>query len=92
MHSLSWFQNGFKLYIFFAQLSISKRTKFYSDIVRKSEGDQRALFKVVTTVMDKRKTCGNLPNRESANVLAKKFNDFYSNKVLQIINNINIKI
>jgi len=71
-----------------AQLSISKRTKFYSDIVQNSEGDQRALFKVVTTVMDKRKTCGNLPNYESANVLANKFNDFYSNKVLKIRNNI----
>ena len=38
--------------------------------------------------MDKRKSCGNLPNCESANVLANKFNDFYSNKVLKIRNNI----
>ena len=71
-----------------SELVTSKRTKYYSDIISKCEGDQRSLFKIVSTVLDKRKSSGALPQFENPEVLANKFNDFYSNKVLQIRNKI----
>lgn len=71
-----------------AQLVTSKREKYYSDIISKCEGDQRALFKIVSTVLDKRKSSGSLPQFENPVILANKFNDFYCNKVLQIRNKI----
>lgn len=71
-----------------AQLVTSKRSKYYSDLISKCEGDQRALFNIVSTVLDKRKTSGTLPQYENPEILANKFNDFYSNKVLQIRNKI----
>ena len=39
-------------------------------------------------MLDKRKSSGTLPQFENPEVLANKFNDFYSNKVLQIRNKI----
>ena len=69
-------------------LVISKRKKYYSDLISKCEGDQRSLFKIVSTVLDKRKSSGTLPQFENPKILANKFNDFYSNKVLQIRNKI----
>ena len=71
-----------------AQLVTSKRSKYYSDLISKCEGDQHSLFKIVSTVLDKRKTSGTLPQHENPEILANKFNDFYSNKVLQIRNKI----
>lgn len=71
-----------------AQLAISKRTQFFSNLIQKSEGDQRALFNLVFTVMDKRNTSRILPQFENPTVLANQFNHFYSNKVLQIRNKI----
>lgn len=67
-----------------AQLVTSKRTKYYSDLISNCEGDQRALFKIVSTVLDKRKSSGSLPQFENPEILANTFNDFYSDKVLQI--------
>ena len=71
-----------------AQLVTAKRTQYYSNLIAKCEGDQRALFNIVNTVMDKRKTAGKLPQFSNAKTLANKFNGFYSNKVLQIRNKI----
>ena len=71
-----------------SELVISKRSQYFSNIISKCEGDQRALFKVVSTVMDKRKSSGVLPHFENPKLLANKFNNFYSNKVKQIRNNI----
>lgn len=71
-----------------ARLAFSKRTQFFSNLIQKSDGDQRALFNVVSTMMDKRKISGILPHFESPKILANKFNNFYSNKVLQIRNKI----
>lgn len=71
-----------------AQLAVSKRTEYYSNMISKSEGDQRALFNIVSTVLDKRKSSGVLPQFEDSKALANKFNNFYSNKVLQIRNKI----
>ena len=67
-----------------AQLSTTKRKQYFSDLIQKSEGDQQALFKIVSTVMDKRKMSGILPVYSNSVTLANKFNNFYSNKVLQI--------
>ena len=71
-----------------AQLVTEKRSQYFSNLISKCEGDQRALFKIVSTVMDKRKTGGTLPQFQKPKLLANKFNSFYSNKVLQIRNNI----
>ena len=71
-----------------AQLVTEKRSQYFSNLISKCEGDQRALFKLVSTVMDKRKNAGTLPQFQKPEVLANKFNSFYSNKVLKIRNNI----
>ena len=71
-----------------AHLVSLKRSQYFSDIISKCEGDQRALFNIVSTVLDKRKTSGTLPQFDNAKVLANKFNNFYSNKILQIRNKI----
>jgi hypothetical protein len=71
-----------------AQLATSKRKEYFSRIISKCEGDTHALFNIVTTVLDKRKTSGILPQFENPKALANKFNNFYSNKVLQIRNKI----
>ena len=71
-----------------AQLVTTKRTQYYSDLIDKCDGDQRALFNIVNTVMDKRKTTGKLPQFSNPKTLANQFNNFYSNKVLKIRNKI----
>ena len=71
-----------------AKLVISEHTKYFSDMISKCEGDQHALFKIVSTVMDKQKSSGVLPQCDDSKMLANKFNNFYSNKVLQIRNKI----
>ena len=71
-----------------AKLVTDKRKKYFSDLISKCDGDNRALFKIVNTVMDKRKTTGMLPKFEDSKTLANQFNNFYSNKVLQIRNKI----
>ena len=71
-----------------ANLVTLKRSQYLSDIISKCEGDQRALFNIVTTVLDKRKTSGTLPQFDDAKILANKFNNFYSNKILNIRNKI----
>ena len=71
-----------------AQLSVSKRSLFYSNLIEKNKGDQRALFNIVSKVLDKQKTSGILPQFNNPKVLANKFNDFYHNKVLKIRNDI----
>lgn len=71
-----------------AQLATSKRAEYFANIISKCEGDTHALFNIVTTVLDKRKTSGILPQFENPKDLANKFNNFYSDKVLHIRNNI----
>ena len=71
-----------------AQLVSTKRAEYYTDLIAKCEGDQRALLKIVDTVLDKRKTNSKLPQFNSPKVLANQFNQFYSNKVSQIRNKI----
>ena len=71
-----------------AQLATSKRSMFYSNLIEKKRGDQNALFKIVSTLLDKQKTSGTLPEFRDPNVLANTFNDFYYNKVKKIRENI----
>ena len=71
-----------------AELATRKRSSFYANMISKCGSDQRALYKIVSTVMDKRKSSGILPQFESPKILANKFNNFYANKVLHIRNNI----
>lgn len=71
-----------------SKLVTDKRKQYFSDLITKCEGDQRALFKIVNTVMDKRKTTGILPEFNDPKTLANQFNNFYFNKVHQIRNKI----
>ena len=71
-----------------AQLATSKRSMFYSNLIEKNRGDQNALFKIVSTVLDKQTTSGTLPEFRDPNVLANTFNNFYFNKVKKIRENI----
>ena len=71
-----------------AQLVTSKRTQYFSNIISRCEGDQRSLFKIVATVLDKRGSSGSLPQFENPEILANQFNEFYSTKVLKIRNKI----
>ena len=71
-----------------AKLVTCKRTEYFSNLITKCEGDNRALFSIVNTVMDKRKTTGILPECNNPRTLANQFNNFYSDKVSQIRNKI----
>ena len=71
-----------------AQLVTRKRSDYLAGIIAKCEGDQRALLKIVNTVLDKRKNTAKLPEFNSPKTLANQFNEFYSNKVAQIRNKI----
>ena len=71
-----------------AKLVTTKREQYLSDIIGKCENDQRALRNIVNTVLDKRKTTVKLPQCNDHKTLANKFNNFYSNKVQQIRDNI----
>ena len=71
-----------------SHLVTTKRTQYFSNLIAKCEGDTRAMFNIVNTVMDKRKTTEKMPQFSNAKTLANQFNKFYSNKVLKIRNNI----
>ena len=71
-----------------AQLAHSKRSQYFSNLISECEGDQRSLYKVVSTVLDKGKNIRSLPSYENPVCLANKFNQFYKNKVAKIRNQI----
>ena len=71
-----------------AQLSVCKRSQYFGNLIKNSEGDQRSLYKVVSTLLDKSKHLRILPSFDNATNLANKFNNFYKDKVSDIRNNL----
>ena len=71
-----------------AELSNSKRSQYFGNLISNCEGDQRSLYKVVSTILDKGKNLRSLPSYENPTCLANQFNTFYKSKVSQIRNQI----
>ena len=59
----------------------SKRSDYYSQLIKSKSGDQRALFSIVNKLFDKTKSSCKLPQYDNSKELANKFNHFYINKV-----------
>ena len=66
-----------------AILSKSKQQQYYSDIIQRSEGDQKALYNIVSNLLDTKKRSV-LPQSENTEDLANKFNTYYTEKVEKI--------
>ena len=68
-----------------AHLATLKRSQYYRNLIQKNDGDQSALFKIVSKVLDKTKSNVTLPQFDNKpDVLANRFNTFYKNKVDEI--------
>ena len=64
-------------------LSISKRKKYYSQVISDSKNSQRDLYKICNTLLDTQK-CKSLPDFENPNQLANHFNTFFLHKITTI--------
>ena len=62
-------------------LAALKRSQYYSNLIQKNEGDQSSMFKIVSQVLDKKKTSSALPQFDNPVNLANRFNKFYTQKV-----------
>ena len=70
-----------------ANLSSTKRSQYYTRLIRESKDNQGSLFKIVSQVLDKNQHSGTIPQYEkNLNTLAKDFNHFYVDKVSKIRN------
>ena len=68
-----------------AHLATLKRSQYYRNLIQKNDGDQSALFKVVSQVLDKTKSNVTLPQFDNhPENLANRFNTFYKDKVANI--------
>lgn len=64
-----------------AHLATLKRSQYYRNLIHKNNGDQSALFKIVSQVLDKNKSV-TLPQFDNQPInLANRFNTFYIEKV-----------
>lgn len=66
------------------ELSTLKRSQYYSNLIKKNEGDTSSLFNIVLKLLDKQKSSGILPHFDNPENLANKFNNFYTDKVKNI--------
>ena len=66
-----------------AHLSIEKQKAYYSKIIVDNGNDQRALFKVVTHVLDRKKV-KTLPKYDDPTILADEFNEYYIKKICDL--------
>ena len=66
-----------------ADLSIIKQKNFYTAVIERNRGNQKNLYKIVTTLLDKDR-CKVLPDHYDDGVLANDFNKFYIDKVRKI--------
>ena len=71
-----------------AEMSSTKRSDYFGNLIASKEGDQRSLFQIVSKLLDKTQASGILPQHEDSENLASKFNQFYVDKVDNIRNNI----
>ena len=65
------------------QLSKLKRCEYYKDLIGKHEGDQKALFKIVSEMLDT-KNVAVYPQCNKTLDLANEFNNFYISKVTKL--------
>ena len=70
-----------------AALSIEKKKSHYSNVIEKSSNNQKTLYKIVTTVLDK-KVSKVLPTYSDPLILANEFNSFFIDKIQYIRSNI----
>ena len=66
-----------------AELGKIKRAGYYSNLIAKCNGDQKALYSVVSDLLDTKKV-RTLPLGDNEVELANKFNQFYMNKINNI--------
>ena len=71
-----------------AEMSSTKRSAYFGNLIASKEGDQRSLFQIVSKLLDKTKASGILPQHEDSKDLASKFNQFnwnfyFSSRVLR---------
>ena len=72
-----------------ASLSSTKRSQYYTHLIKDCKDNQSSLFKVVSQVLDKNKHSGLIPQYEKNHkTLANDFNNYYVNKVTKIRNEI----
>ena len=66
-----------------AELAKSKRADYYSNLIAKCNGDQKALYSIISDLLDTKKV-KTLPQCDNEVELANKFNHFYVNKIKNI--------
>ena len=66
-----------------AELAKSKRAAYYSDRISRCNGDQKALYNIVSDLLDTKKVKV-LPQCDDEVELANKFNQFYLDKIKKI--------
>ena len=72
-----------------ASLSSTKRSQYYSHLIKDCNKNQGSLFKIVSQVLDKNKHSNIVPQYEkNTEKLANDFNNFYVDKVTKIRNEI----
>ena len=71
-----------------ANMSNSKRSTYYKNLIAAKKGDQRGLYSIVNHLFDKTKSSGTFPEHNNATELANKFNNFYVDKVTNLRNKI----
>ena len=70
-----------------AVLSRKKQQEYYSDLIQRSEGDQKALYNIVSNLLDTKKESV-MPQCENTADMANKFNSYYTEKVDKLRANI----
>ena len=66
-----------------AELAKTKRAAYYSNIIAKCNGDQKALYSIVSDLLDTKKVQV-LPQCDNEVELANRFNQFYVDKIKKI--------
>ena len=64
-------------------MSLSKQNSYYSKIVEETGNDQKTLFKVANSLLDKEKS-RTLPDHTDSLELANRFNNYYTTKIDKI--------
>lgn len=70
-----------------AELSMKKQNEHYTKIVEKAGNDQKTLFNVANTLLDRREA-RTLPEHTDALELANEFNEYYIDKINKLRNTI----
>lgn len=71
-----------------SNLARDKRVSFYTKKISSKEGDQKALFQFSRTLLDKTQSTSQLPDRADDLQCANESNQFFTNKIQRIRDNI----